>query len=76
MLDALKRTGARVQEDAPLHKRAYWRVGGCAEYLVEALSLAVLQELMALTPLVVLGNGSNTLIHDQGISGVVVRLKG
>ncbi len=69
-------TGARVQENAPLHKLAYWRVGGCADFLVEAHSLDTLQKVLALAPVTVLGNGSNTLIHDDGIRGVVLRLKG
>jgi UDP-N-acetylmuramate dehydrogenase len=73
---ALIATGARVQENAPLHKLAYWRVGGCADYLVEAHSLETLQKVLALGPVTVLGNGSNTLIHDDGIRGVVLRLKG
>ena len=76
MLEALKRTGAGVQQDAPLKKLAYWRVGGCADFLVEVTTLETLQKVMALTPVLVLGNGSNTLIHDQGVRGVVVRLKG
>lgn len=76
MLEALKRTGAGVQENAPLNKLAYWRVGGTADYLVEVSTLESLQKVMALTPVIVLGNGSNTLIHDQGVRGVVIRLKG
>jgi UDP-N-acetylmuramate dehydrogenase len=73
---ALIATGARVKENAPLHKLAYWRVGGRADYLVEAHSLETLQQVLALGPVTVLGNGSNTLIHDAGIRGVVLRLKG
>lgn len=76
MYAALKATGARVKENAPLHKLAYWRVGGCADYLVEAHSLESLQKVLSLGPVTVLGNGSNTLIHDEGIRGVVLRLKG
>ena len=76
MLEALKSTGVEVREHAPLRKLAYWRVGGAADFLVEARSLESLQALMAMTPITVLGNGSNALIHDEGIRGVVVRLKG
>jgi len=73
---ALIATGAQVQENAPLHKLAYWRVGGCADYLVEVHHLETLQQVLALGPVTVLGNGSNALIHDDGIRGVVLRLKG
>ncbi len=76
MLEKLQSTGAKVTVSAPLKKRAYWRVGGHAEFLVEVQSLDQLQKLLALGPVTVLGNGSNALIHDSGIQGVVLRLRG
>lgn len=76
MQGALEATGARVHVDAPLKKRAYWRVGGAADFLVEVGTSTQLQAVLALGPAVVLGNGSNSLIHDQGIRGVVLRLVG
>ena len=76
MREALEATGARVQADAPLKKRAYWRVGGCADFLVEVSTTAQLSAVLALGPAVVLGNGSNALIHDEGIRGVVLKLVG
>ena len=76
MIDALLSTGAKVTENAPLEKLVYWRVGGPAERLVEVENLQQLQAVMALGPVTVLGNGSNTLVHDQGIQGTVLKLKG
>jgi UDP-N-acetylmuramate dehydrogenase len=63
---------------APLNKLAFWRVGGPAELLVEVSDLGSLQAVMALAPpqVTVLGNGSNALIHDDGIPGVVLQLSG
>ena len=75
-LAALEATGAKVTPDAPLKKRAYWRVGGPAEFLVEPKTAEQLAAVLALGPVTVLGNGSNALIHDDGILGVVVRLRG
>jgi len=76
VLEALEATGAKVFVDAPLRKRAYWRVGGSADFLVEVTNILMLQAIMKLGPVTVLGNGSNALIHDDGIRGIVVRLKG
>ncbi len=75
VLDALAEAGCAVTRDRPLHKLAYWRVGGPAEAWVE---VGTLEQLVAVQrtglPVTVLGNGSNALIHDEGIQGLVVRL--
>jgi UDP-N-acetylmuramate dehydrogenase len=81
MIESLNATGAKVTEGAPLDKLAYWRVGGCADYLVDVSSIAQLQAVLAVAgeadlPVTVLGNGSNSLVHDNGVRGVVLRLKG
>ncbi len=76
LAEALAATGAKITADAPLHKRAFWRVGGPAEFLVEPSTADQLAAVLALGPVTVLGNGSNALIHDDGIPGVVVRLRG
>ncbi len=76
MRDALEATGAKVTADAPLRRRAFWRVGGPAELLVEPTTASQLAAVLALAPVTVLGNGSNALIHDEGIPGVVLRLRG
>ena len=74
--ESLQATGAKVTVGAPLAKRAYWRVGGPAEFLVEPTTPEQLAAVLALGPVTVLGNGSNALIHDEGIPGIVVRLRG
>lgn len=76
MIDALRATGAAVQENAPLDRLVYWRVGGPAKWLVDVETLEQLQAVMRLGPVTVLGNGSNALVHDRGIAGIVIRLKG
>lgn len=67
--------------DAPLHKRVYWRIGGSADALVNVRTLEELQAVQRIahdtgTPLMVLGKGSNLLIADAGIRGIVVQLTG
>jgi len=81
MTESLLATGAKVTEKAPMDRLAYWRVGGCADYLVEVSNVVQLRGVLDVakrvgTPVTVLGNGSNSLIHDDGVSGIVLRLKG
>jgi UDP-N-acetylmuramate dehydrogenase len=81
MIESLVATGAKITEGASLDKLAYWRVGGCADYLVEVSTVEQLQRVLAVArqadePITVLGNGSNSLIHDEGVRGIVLRLKG
>lgn len=76
-LDALAQTGAKLTANASLTRKAYWKCGGPAELLVEVKTLAQLQGVMRVVSRVtVLGRGSNVLVHDGGIPGVVLMLKG
>ncbi len=57
-----------------------WKVGGQADYLVEPSSLEQLQKALAWAqkqnlPLCILGDGSNVLLSDKGVEGLVVVLK-
>jgi UDP-N-acetylmuramate dehydrogenase len=76
VIDALQATGATVQASAPLDRQVYWRVGGPAEWLAQVTTLKQLQAVMDLGAVTVLGNGSNILVHDAGLPGIVVRLGG
>ena len=71
--------GAMVRADEPLAKRTTLRAGGRAEVYVEPSSEDDLARLAQIcrereVPLMVLGRGSNLLIRDGGIRGVVVCL--
>jgi UDP-N-acetylenolpyruvoylglucosamine reductase len=68
-----------VQRDHPLDRMATVRTGGAAEYFARAGSSAQLKELLAWAaridvPVNVVGSGSNLLIADEGVSGLVVKL--
>lgn len=77
MIQALRDAGATVREDAPLGRLSFWRVGGAAEILADLTSLEQLQIAQQYTGRVtVLGRGSNALISDAGIPGLVLRLRG
>jgi UDP-N-acetylmuramate dehydrogenase len=71
----------RVRADVPLAPLTTFKVGGPADWLVEPRSSD--EMLAALTianshglPLAVLGGGSNVLISDAGVRGLVVRPRG
>jgi UDP-N-acetylmuramate dehydrogenase len=70
----------RWQEQASLAPLTTFNVGGKADWLAEIRSVAELQALLADAtaaglPVTVLGGGSNVLVADAGVRGVVVRLK-
>ena len=71
----------RVRRHAPLAPLTTFKVGGPADWLVDLQASAELRDLLALAavsdvPVRVLGGGSNVLVSDAGVSGVVVRLRG
>jgi UDP-N-acetylmuramate dehydrogenase len=63
--------------DFPLKKFTTWQIGGPAEFLVESKDSETLEALIFLAnefsiPITILGNGSNILISDKGIKGLVI----
>ena len=76
--DRLPAVRGRVQRDAPLAPFTWLRVGGPADLLFlpadEDDLAGFLSGLDAGVPVTVLGVGSNTLVRDGGVEGVVVRL--
>jgi UDP-N-acetylmuramate dehydrogenase len=76
-----QRFGRSVFFDEPLGKHTSFGVGGPASALVKALTVKGLSDLVRWTgeknlPYFVLGKGTNLLVRDKGISGVVIRLSG
>src|SRR6202046_4216528 len=68
-----------VQRDFPLGRMSTIRTGGEAEYFARAGSGAQLKELLAWAKAIgaevnVVGSGSNLLIADDGVRGLVVKL--
>ena len=68
----------RLQADADMSKLTWFRVGGPADLLFQPADeddLALfLSRLPAEVPVTVVGVGSNLLVRDGGIEGVVIRL--
>ena len=64
----------------PMKKYTWLRVGGLADLVVQPNNSGEFLELLNLlsssnVPWVVLGEGSNTIVYDKGISGVVISTK-
>jgi UDP-N-acetylmuramate dehydrogenase len=74
----LPKVRGRLTENAPLAPLVWFKSGGAAQWLFEPADAADLQDfLAALDPQVSvwpLGLGSNCIIRDGGVRGVVVRL--
>jgi UDP-N-acetylmuramate dehydrogenase len=68
----------RLTRDAPLANITWFRVGGPAELMFRPADIADLQSFLAVKPaeipVTVVGVGSNLLVRDGGVPGVVVRL--
>jgi UDP-N-acetylmuramate dehydrogenase len=78
LIDRLPKPRGRLTADAPLGPQTWFAAGGPAEVLfrpadVEDLA-AFLKDLPGDVPVTVLGVGSNLLVRDGGVKGVVIRL--
>lgn len=83
LVDALiARFGAeRVQVDAPLAPWTTFKVGGPADVLLETRTADEMVHALRIatehkSPVRVLGGGSNVLVPDEGVRGLVLRPKG
>jgi UDP-N-acetylmuramate dehydrogenase len=78
MADTLPRVSGKLTPAAPLAPLVWFKSGGAAEWLFEPKDLADLQRfLQGLdldVPVMSLGLGSNLIVRDGGVPGVVVRL--
>ncbi|HXW05267.1 MAG TPA: UDP-N-acetylmuramate dehydrogenase [Vicinamibacterales bacterium] len=73
--------GDRVRMAAPLAAFTTFRVGGAADCLVEARTAAEARRAIELAraagvAVTVLGGGSNVLVADDGVRGLVIRVHG
>ena len=72
---------ANIETDRPLARLSTVRTGGRGEFFARAASEAELTELLAWADatgarLSVVGSGSNLLIADEGVAGLVLKLEG
>jgi len=63
-----------IKQNVCLKNYTTWRVGGAAREFVEVKSTAELKEALSLNKhATILGGGSNVLISDNGINGLVIK---
>ena len=81
LLDNLKLIvgDTQVRTGEPMNIHTTFRIGGCADYYVQPSSIEELQSLIRFLnksdiEYCVIGNGSNLLVSDKGIRGVVIQL--
>ncbi|SFI17141.1 UDP-N-acetylmuramate dehydrogenase [Planctomicrobium piriforme] len=73
--------GNKIRLDEPLAQHTWLKLGGPAQMFAEPESVEELQALVQAAdaeeiPVRLLGGGSNLLIRDEGVSGLVIRLAG
>ena len=74
----MPRVRGRLTKDAPLAPLVWFKTGGNAQWLFEPADEADLAELLKgldpSVPVMALGLGSNLIVRDGGVPGIVVRL--
>lgn len=65
--------------DEPMKKHTTFKIGGPADYFIKVKNLDILKKLLKFTnerniPLYIIGNGSNLLVLDKGVRGIVAKL--
>lgn len=78
LIDRLAKPRGRLTADAPLGPQTWFATGGPAEVLFRPADVEDLATFLATlpgdVPVTVLGVGSNVVVRDGGIKGVVIRL--
>lgn len=69
----------RVKTDEPMRGYTTFRVGGPADFLVEAENKQEIKDVIVLCkaeniPYYIVGNGSNLLVSDEGYRGVIIHV--
>ena len=72
--------GDRARRDAPLAPLTTFKVGGSADWLIDITTEAELRTALEIAagagvPVTILGGGSNVLVSDAGVRGLVLRVR-
>lgn len=78
MADTLPKVRGKLTPNAPLAKLVWFKTGGNADWLFEPADIDDLRDFLSALdramPVMALGLGSNMIVRDGGVEGVVVRL--
>lgn len=71
-------TKERIKQNEPMSKHTSFKIGGPAEFYIKITSIEELQKILEFAKkekikITILGNGSNVLVADKGIKGIVIR---
>ncbi len=77
-MDLIEALGAQVKRNEPLARYTTFRIGGPAQVFIEVRSLDELVRVVSVArqksiPFFILGNGSNVLVLDGGVQGLVIK---
>jgi UDP-N-acetylmuramate dehydrogenase len=68
---------SRILKDEPMKNHTSFKIGGMADFLVQPENAAQISRLvreLSDVPIFVMGNGTNLLVSDKGIRGIVVKI--
>ena len=70
----------KIYINEPMNKYTSFKIGGPAEYLIKIQTVEELKNILKLVqekqiPLTIIGNGSNILVSDDGIKGIVLKIE-
>ena len=76
----LKIEKSKILYDEPMDKHTTFKIGGPADCFIKIDNINDLREILLLAkrnniPITVLGNGSNVLVRDKGIRGIVLSIR-
>ena len=69
----------QILENEPMKKHTSFKIGGNADYFVKIRNIEEIKNIIRLSreeniPLHIIGNGSNLLVRDEGIRGIVAKI--
>ena len=79
MVNEIKNIAQNVRFDEPMKNHTTFKIGGPADAFVEAINAEEIKKVIAYCkekniPYMIMGNGSNMLVGDKGIQGVVIQV--
>lgn len=68
-----------VKRDEPMYKHTSFKIGGNADFFIQIKEVEILEKILKLVkqnniPLTIIGNGTNLLVRDNGIRGIVLKI--
>ena len=80
LLEDSKISKEKIKYNVPMKEYTSFKIGGLSECLIKIDNVEDLKEILKLAeknkiPLTIIGNGSNILVADEGIKGIVLKIE-